>query len=634
MKGHFVARAWIFQGNPDRYDLDGALRELDTIRWRVPQRTSEVLLGDAVVLWRSGEDAGVVGVGRVVEAPREVAMEPEELRFDRGDAGEPTTRATLRVAACRFMAKAEVAAISELSDHQIVTAPMGTVFPLEAHEWAALRDVLPEPPEAEDLKAQEWPAAFSWEQRTKSINPLPGGIQGYQEVLSEIVGYVDATQPARDEFEEWLAQRYEVSQRRATLVVGFLGRAGLLRLESARVRLTPDGTRWLQDRDASFLLALIHGRVRYLGEMLAHLKTPQTTEELLHHANDTYAMRWASRGQIVRRRHLLGGLGAVELDDQGRLARTPFGEDVLRRLDVAPPQHRPKAQRDAPVEFDLEPGPATAETGLTSPSLAEAVVQRLLETAHDSANPDAFEMAARDAFAYLGFDAVWHGGAGRTDVLLTAALGTQEQYRVVVDTKTTAHDAVGDQQIDWVTIDEHQERYEADHAVIVAPAFRGGRVDDRARLKRSVALLDVATLGDVVRQHEVAPLDLLAYRGLFDPSVGPDEIIDQGEALRRHLVLAAEVMRQAACLESDEGVVTAGDLYWNLDAFAEQFEGQRAERQEIQAVCETLACPPLSLLRKVTGGYASLGSAATQSRRLRLLADLVEQGVPETGGLS
>jgi hypothetical protein len=160
---------------------------------------------------------------------------------------------------------------------------------------------------------------------------------------------------------------------------------------------------------------------------------------------------------------------------------------------------------------------------------AAELAEQLLRAAHDSANPTAFEHAARDAFAFLGFDAVWHGGAGRTDVLLTAPLGSQEQYRVVVDTKSTSNEAVQDQQIDWVTIDEHQDRYEADHACIVAPAFRGGRLVERARSTRSVALLDVGTLSDILRQHEVAPLDLASYRALFDPAQGSDEVIDQGE---------------------------------------------------------------------------------------------------------
>jgi hypothetical protein len=76
--------------------------------------------------------------------------------------------------------------------------------------------------------------------------------------------------------------------------------------------------------------------------------------------------------------------------------------------------------------------------------------------------------------------------------------------------------------------------------------------------------------------------------------------------------------------------VTGSDLYWNLDQFAQQFDGQRAERNEIAAICDTLTKPPLSLLRVVEGGYSSLGAPSIQIRRLRLLADLLEQGVPET----
>jgi hypothetical protein len=632
-----VTRAWIFQGNPERYDLDGALGELDTIRWRVPQYTSDILPGDAVVLWRSGDDAGIVGVGRVIEPPREVDMATEELRFDRGDAGDPTTRAMLRVVPCAFVGKATVASLPEMSGHQIVTAPMGTVFPLDDHQWSALRKYLPEPPASLESAPDAWPAAFSWDQRTKSMNPLPGGIDAYMDVLTEIIGNVEATQPARDELQEWLAARYEVSARRAVLVVGFLGRAGLLRLDSSRVHLTPDGERWLRERDPAFLLALVHGRVRYVGELLAHLDQPRNPEELLRHANDFYGMRWTTGGQIARRRQLLGGLRAVELNDEGRLRRTGFGDAVLARLDVAPPQSSSASEPSDDGDTEQPPTTASAsvETAATpqhqSPDdlSAEKIVQRLHDTAHSSTDPDAFERAARDAFAFLGFDAVWHGGAGRTDVLLTAPLGAR-RYRVVVDTKTTAREAVGDQQIDWVTIDEHQERYDADYASILAPAFRGDRVTERARMNRAVALLDVALLSDVVRQHEVAPLDLETYRALFDPAKGVEEVIDQGEALRRQLVLAAEILRQVAHLEGDEGAVSAGDLYWNLDAFAEQVDGQRAEREEVEAVCDALARPPLSLLRRVGEGYGSLGAASTQSRRLRVLAALAEEGVPET----
>ena len=70
MGRHGMARAWIFQANPSIYDIDGALAEVSEIWWRVPQYTGEVHVGDAIVLWRSGAQAGIVGVGRVVVEPQ------------------------------------------------------------------------------------------------------------------------------------------------------------------------------------------------------------------------------------------------------------------------------------------------------------------------------------------------------------------------------------------------------------------------------------------------------------------------------------------------------------------------------------------------------------------------------------
>ncbi|MEX2374670.1 MAG: EVE domain-containing protein, partial [Dehalococcoidia bacterium] len=536
-----MTRVWIFQANPDRYDIDAALRELDVISWRVPQRTSEIAAGDIAVIWRSGPEAGIVGVGRILDTPRESTDLVEESRFDRGDGEEvgATTRTRVLVQASEFVPKEALANLPEFDGHRIITAPMGTVFPVDDFQWTALSNLLPDPPTATDAQAVTSPSSFAWAQRTKSISPLPGGIDAFLQVLLDILRHVDNTKPARNELDEWIAQTHEVSYRRATLTTSFLARIGLLRLESARVRLMPDGERWLRDADPAFLLALIHGRVQYIGEMLAHLAEPRTSEELLQHANQQYGMRWSTRGQIMRRRHLLGGLGAVEMNDDGEWTRTPFGDEAVHLLEIAPPlpDHAFTSQvTPDETETDTSPRPHP-RADVPSSTDADRLVQQLLDTAHDSSNPDEFEKAIRDAFEFLGFDAVWEGGSGKTDILLTAPLSARERYRVVVDAKTTSHEAVGDQQIDWVTIDEHQANYEADHALVVAPAFKGQRIDDRARANRSVALLDVAGLSDVIRQHDVAPLGLDAYRSLFDPERGLDDVIDRGEVIRRQLAL-------------------------------------------------------------------------------------------------
>jgi hypothetical protein len=67
---------WVVQANPASYKIDGALRELTEISWRVPQYTGVISPGDGVVIWRSGPDAGVVGVGRVTGFPAEGIPSP------------------------------------------------------------------------------------------------------------------------------------------------------------------------------------------------------------------------------------------------------------------------------------------------------------------------------------------------------------------------------------------------------------------------------------------------------------------------------------------------------------------------------------------------------------------------------
>ena len=64
--------------------------------------------------------------------------------------------------------------MSEWVSHQIVTAPMGTVFPVIDAQWAELVPLLRAPPDIEVADAPGWPEAFSWQQRTKSVTPLPG----------------------------------------------------------------------------------------------------------------------------------------------------------------------------------------------------------------------------------------------------------------------------------------------------------------------------------------------------------------------------------------------------------------------------------------------------------------------------
>jgi hypothetical protein len=113
--------------------------------------------------------------------------------------------------------------------------------------------------------------------------------------------------------------------------------------------------------------------------------------------------------------------------------------------------------------------------------LSWVVVEAIKSSATDSGHSDRFERAVRDAFAFLGFQAEWLGGSGKTDVLLDARLGATDSYRAVVDCKTSGSGSIVDQQVDWVTLTEHKTKHDANHIVLVAPNPSGSRLLERAR---------------------------------------------------------------------------------------------------------------------------------------------------------
>src|SRR5699024_8251747 len=73
--------AWIFQCNPDIYDIRKAVSERQQISLAVKQHKSKIKAGDRVYIWESGTDAGVVAVGLVDGASYEHAPATDDPCF-------------------------------------------------------------------------------------------------------------------------------------------------------------------------------------------------------------------------------------------------------------------------------------------------------------------------------------------------------------------------------------------------------------------------------------------------------------------------------------------------------------------------------------------------------------------------
>jgi hypothetical protein len=145
--------AWIFQGNPRKYDVDDYLaRYPELVYWRTPRYAEDITNGDRAFLWRSGSDAGVVAIGTIVEAPvpGSSVKHPEALGNDLWQAEVPDlaeSRTGIRLHEVRhgdkegFLSRRVLKAHPALSRSLIIRMPTGTVFPLDPAEAATLESL-------------------------------------------------------------------------------------------------------------------------------------------------------------------------------------------------------------------------------------------------------------------------------------------------------------------------------------------------------------------------------------------------------------------------------------------------------------------------------------------------------------
>jgi hypothetical protein len=97
---HRRMTTWIFQANPDTFDIDGYLAATDTITWVVRQThlARNIIEGDLVFLWKaagkSKSDSGVIASARVIESPTVCEDDQSSLKFWRV---QPEVSSQLRV---------------------------------------------------------------------------------------------------------------------------------------------------------------------------------------------------------------------------------------------------------------------------------------------------------------------------------------------------------------------------------------------------------------------------------------------------------------------------------------------------------------------------------------------------------
>jgi MoxR-like ATPase len=139
------ARAWLFQGNPERYNIVGAVRELKEVTWSVNQYKDEIHTGDRVYYWQAGSEGGIVGVGDVLDEPTVRPPLKSELKFFLQDDFASEYLAVL-IRKEKFVnppiRKNEVFAITDLANLAILKFANATNFRVTETESEAIETLL------------------------------------------------------------------------------------------------------------------------------------------------------------------------------------------------------------------------------------------------------------------------------------------------------------------------------------------------------------------------------------------------------------------------------------------------------------------------------------------------------------
>lgn len=139
---------WIFQANPDRYDILNALSDEkigNSIHWLVNQHKGEIRQGHIGLLWMSGKDSGIYAVTQITSDPQLMEEYPEEKKYWLGDEKGAGRRLRVSMNVVKRLTNAPlfrktIKEFKGLEGLSILKNSQGTNFPVSNKEWEKISE--------------------------------------------------------------------------------------------------------------------------------------------------------------------------------------------------------------------------------------------------------------------------------------------------------------------------------------------------------------------------------------------------------------------------------------------------------------------------------------------------------------
>lgn len=181
---------WIFQSDPDIYEIETDIKLFDTIDYPIPSRKNDYTIGDYVFLWMSGKQSGIIALAKIISLPEVTNPSPEGMEHAIGKAYFAGEQLRVKIKIEEILKspvkRADLLNHPILSNLSVIRTPLGTVFSLTKEQGDELMKMVTE----------QQPDSSREEEEEEIVKPI---IYTFEELLidlgvdeSVINGWLDA----------------------------------------------------------------------------------------------------------------------------------------------------------------------------------------------------------------------------------------------------------------------------------------------------------------------------------------------------------------------------------------------------------------------------------------------------------
>jgi len=129
---------WLFQGNLKYYRVLDAIKDLEEMPWPVTRYIKDVAVGDGVLVWVAGAEAGIYAIAEITEPPQILPELPDAHYWIDPSRAEGKPQAKIRFVRKLLgqpLRKPELKEDQILKNLLVMRAPNSTNFKVTEQEW-------------------------------------------------------------------------------------------------------------------------------------------------------------------------------------------------------------------------------------------------------------------------------------------------------------------------------------------------------------------------------------------------------------------------------------------------------------------------------------------------------------------